>query len=162
MKNIFLLSIAIVALSSCATQRKTLAERCAESFPSRDTTIYVSIEKTDTLYLAGYDQTDTIVVDCPPATDTIRQTITRTVTFPARAIPVKYTVRDTIVAPIDSAIRAANNELKKQLTALTISSKETEAKLKEARRHTSTAWLPWLIVGILLAFLIWLTFKKKR
>lgn len=162
MKNIFLLSIAIIALSGCATQRKTLAERCAESFPSRDTTIYVSIEKTDTLYLAGYDQTDTIVVDCPPATDTIRQTITRTVTFPARAIPVKYTVRDTIVAPIDSAIRAANAELKKQIEALRTSNDLNKAKLKEARRHSSVNWLPWLIVGVLLSFLLWLTFKKKR
>lgn len=164
MKNVFfaLIAIAILALSSCASQRKTLAQRCAESFPPRDTTIYVEVQKTDTLIIPGYDQIDTFTVECPPgAIDTIKQTITRIVRVPGKSIPIKLTFRDTITAPLDSAIRMANNELKAQLAALKRDNDIAAAKLSESRRKSGN-WLPWLIVGILVAFVLWLTFKKKR
>lgn len=153
--------MAALLLQSCISNRK-LAQRCADAFPVRDTIIYIDHYLSDTVYIPGFDQLDTLFVPCPPnEPDTLIKQVIRRVQAPGKIIRVQKIVRDTVKLDIDSAIRAANAELRVKLDELRAQNKIATAKLNESRRGRGV-WFPWLLVGALVALILWLTFRKKK
>jgi len=163
--EIFLVSVLLFIFAGCGTtaRKLTLAERCAQEYPCRDSTIILEHVLTDTLYLAGYDQIDTVQVPCPPnLTDTVMVSVVREVRIPGKVIPVTIVQRDTVTARIDSALRAAYAELNAAYTQLEKDAQQAKTALKEARRSSGRSWWPWLLVGALVVLIYYLLFVKKK
>lgn len=157
--------VAALILTSCGTtaRKLTLAERCAQEYPCRDTTVVLERVHTDTLFLAGYDQVDTVSVPCPPGLpDTVLVSVIREVRIPGKVIPVTVIHRDTVTARIDSALRVAYAELNAAYAQLEKDATQAKSALREARRTTGRNWWPWLLVGVLSALVIYLAFVKKK
>ena len=166
MKNyLFFIAISILALTatSCASNRATLAMKCAKNFPCGDTSVVVTRVHTDTIMLAGYDDTVTVAVPCPPnLTDTVMVSRTVTVTTPAKTILRKITVQDTITARIDSALRVAYAEMELKYLEAHQANLTYQVQVKEARRASGRSWWPWVLVGLLSAAILYLVFVKKK
>jgi hypothetical protein len=159
------IAILIIALSfaSCASNRATLAMKCAKAYPCGDTIVIVSRIQTDTLMLPAYDQTDTISVPCPPGlTDTVMVPVIRIIHTPAKTILRKITVQDTITARIDSALRVAYAEMELKYLEAHNNNLLYQAQLKESRRASGRSWWPWVLVGLLSAGILYLVFIKKK
>lgn len=163
LKVFALLCILVIAATSCSTSRRTLAQRCAQAYPCTDDTIVTPRLVHDTIMLAGYDDTVTVSVPCPPGlTDTLRVPVVQVITTPAKLIPFKYTVRDTFVVRLDSALAVSNKELEAANAEMNKRIGIYEAQLNEARRSGRGSWWPWVLVGLLSAAIVYLVFLKKK
>lgn len=164
MKYLVLISAIAALFASCSTSKRlTLAEKCAQAYPCRDSIVIVPRTYTDTIMLAGYDDTVTVSVPCPPnLTDTLHFPVIRTIHTSAKYIPIKITVQDTVTARLDSALRVAYAEL--QLKYLDVSNQAAQYQIQrnEARKSQGRSWWPWVLVGILSAAILYLVFVKKK
>jgi len=164
LKHLILITCLAIFAASCGTSKRlSLAEKCARAYPCTDSIVIVPRTFTDTIMLAGYDDTVTVSVPCPPnLTDTLRIPVTKTIHTPAKYIPVKITVQDTITARIDSALRVAYAELQLKYLDISNQAREYELQRNEARKSRGRSWWPWVLVGLLSAGIVYLVFVKKK
>ena len=160
-KFLFLYAIAplVILLDSCAQQKhlvpsQTLAQVCADSFPCRDSLIFIEVEvevpKDSIIYV---DSTD-----CPPSDTASVVKKTGKVYFPQKKIPVKIQV----MAPgvIDSALRVAYKDLQVQYAKSIQALKECQAKAKEKAKPRAD-WKVWLMALGLLVVVVVQLFNRK-
>lgn len=159
----FLVPFIIMAIFwSCGTTKPiqptppTLAQICADSFPCRDSIIYVTSELP-----VDFPQQDTLIRDtfpCPPADSVTPVYITKVIRIPGKRI----IVRDTMPCPTkkDEALRRAYQDV---ITKLKKAESELQ-KRKPAGGKGIPNWLSWLLIiaVTIQAFIILLNkiFKK--
>ena len=162
MRTLIFISL-LLMLASCGTQ-KTLAEQCAEAFPSeviRDTITEVHWEvhnfpvpELDTMYI------DTTI--CLPSADTIIVEKERRVYLPAKTVQAEIPVtKKTVNAQkVDSALVEAYQQLQAKYRQAITDLEVCEARYNEAGKKSSP-WLPWAILLALITLAIVLAVKKK-
>ncbi|NBW16590.1 MAG: hypothetical protein EBR82_52290 [Caulobacteraceae bacterium] len=161
--NLPLACLAIVIFWSCGSTKPipptppTLAQICADSFPCKDSTIYVPV-----YYAADIPQQDTavaITIPCPPADTPSVIQVTKVIRIPGKRI----IVRDTIPCPsdVDQALRQAYADVSAKLKIA-----EAALQKKKATGKGFPAWLNWLLIIVIAiqAFILLLNaiFKPRR
>ncbi|NBW20195.1 MAG: hypothetical protein EBR82_70725 [Caulobacteraceae bacterium] len=161
--NLPLVWLAIVLFWSCGSTKPipptppTLAQICADSFPCKDSTIYVPV-----YYAADIPQQDTavaIAIPCPPADTPSVVQVTKVIRIPGKRI----IVRDTIPCPsdVDQALRQAYSDVSAKLKIA-----EAALQKKKVTGKGFPTWLNWLLIIVIaiqaVILLLNAIFKPRR
>lgn len=170
MKYLIPIIIAIGALlSSCASAKRfqqpppTLAQICADSFPSKVDTVIQEhwqvvnfpVPELDTIFIDS--------VDCPPnLPDAIRVPVKVAVRVPGKTVQVPVLVRDTTLSSTDLALKQAYEDLKAHYKKAIndLENCQTDKKVLKAKKKAPTLWLWMVVIGLISIILIQLLKKK--
>lgn len=162
-KFIFLGLIApmVILFDSCASQHYTIPERtlaqiCADSFPNRDSLVFIEVEvevpKDSIVYI---DSTE-----CPPSDTAAWIVKTDTFFLPGKRVPIKTTVM--VPSQIDSALRVAYKDLQAQYAKSIQDLKDCQVRTKEKAKPRAD-WKVWLMaIGLLMVVIVQIWSKWKN
>ena len=163
MKNFpfLIIGFIVLCLDACAiqknatTQPRTLAQLCADSFPCKDSIVFLSVDVPVPEQQIEYIDT----TECPPG-DTGKTIIkTEIIRIPGRTIPVKTVVM--VPSAIDSALRVAYRELQAQYDKSIKDLEDCQSRLKNKKARPSGDWRIWLVVAGLMLVCLALIFRRK-
>jgi hypothetical protein len=163
MKKLFFVALIgpmVIMFDSCASHKSTIPERtlaqvCADSFPCKDSLVFIEVEvevpKDSIVYV---DSTQ-----CPPSDTSVWVFKKDTLYMPGKRVPVKTTV--LVPSQIDSALRVAYKDLQAQYAQSIQDLKDCQARTKEKAKPRAD-WKVWLMaLGLLLIVIVQVWSKRK-
>lgn len=116
MKSVFILYLGFIVM---CTGCSSLAKRCAQLYPCRDSIVVNTKTIHDSIPIGPWLFTVVDSVPCNPDTIIRYQKYERTITVPERIVKFKYLVQDTCFIRVDAAqadlLKHQNDTLRRQL-----------------------------------------------